>query len=236
MHKPGAGLRDRLKRGIMFDLGYPVVKVEVPEPWLDEAIDRSISVFSKYSPQSEHWTIFTAIPGTNRYRVPDDYLAIRTVIYQPRMMQRFFANLYPYWDMWWGVYQSGNLTDYTIADMYHGQALRTFGIQGTWEFSHPYIYLYPYPTESVPVFVKYQKYLDLKDGDVREEDWIRDYALAVIKTRLGRARSKYSSLPGPRGDITMDGDKLIDEARSDMERLVDVLRTEYEEPLGFYTG
>jgi len=235
-YKVGYGLRDRLKRSIMYDLGYPAVKVEIYEAWLDDAIDRAIAVFTKHYPNSEHWTVFNAVAGVNKYKVPDDYIAIRTVVYQPRLMQRFFNNIYPYWDVWWGWVQNSSLTDYAIADMYHGEALRTFGIHGTWQFLHPYLYLFPLPSMTVPVFVRYQKMLDPNEGDIREEEWVRSYALAVTKIRLGRVRSKYPSLPGPRGDISMDGETLISEGREDILRLEDELRQEYEEPLGFFTG
>ncbi len=55
--------------------------------------------------------------------------------------------------------------------------------------------------------------------------WIRQYCLAICKEILGRARSKYSVIPIPGDNITLDGDKLIAEGREDMERL----RTSFKE-------
>lgn len=233
---PGEGLRDRLKLEIMYDLGYPVVKIEVIEPWIDSAIDRAFAEFSRWTPQSEEWTTFTSQPGNSRYQVPADYLFIRNVVYTPRLNSAFIQTWTGNWGGWYDWVSIISLTDYVITEMYLEMSERTFGLQGTWEFHHPFLYIYPTPREAVPVFVKYVRYVDESLDDIRQEGWVRDYALAVIKIRLGRARSKYQSLPGPRGDVSMDGDALLNEGHEALRRLVDELRQEHEEPLGFYTG
>jgi len=235
--RPGVGLRDRVKRDIMFDLGYPVVKLEVIEPWIDNAIDRALAEFSRWTPQSEEWTTFMSVPNISRYSVPDDFLFVRNVVYTPRMNSSYILQAWAgNWGVWFDWVRTIALTDFVITEMYLKMSERTLGLNGTWTFSHPYLYLYPTPREVVPVFVKYTRYADEGNADIREEGWVRDYALAVVKIRLGRARSKYSSLPGPRGDVQMDGSTLVEEGKADLERLVDVLRQEHEEPLGFYVG
>lgn len=50
--------------------------------------------------------------------------------------------------------------------------------------------------------------------------WIRDYSLAQLKMILGEARSKYASgLPGPNGNVVLNGDALKSEALQELERL-----------------
>ena len=230
-------MRDRIKRGIMFDLGYPVVKIEVVEPWIDDAINRALAEFSRWTPQSEEWTTFMTTPLVSRYAVPDDFLFVRNVVYTPRLnatgyLQTWAGN----WGVWFDWVRTTSLTDFYITNMYLEMSERTMGLHGTWEFSQPFLYLWPTPREVVPVFVKYTRYVDESADDVREEGWVRDYSLAVVKIRLGRARSKYQSLPGPRGDVSLDGDKLLQEGQEELQRLVNDLRQEHEEPLGFYTG
>ena len=44
------------------------------------------------------------------------------------------------------------------------------------------------------------------------KQWIKKYALALCKELLGTIRSKYSSVPIPNADVTMDGDTLRNEA------------------------
>jgi len=235
--QPGQGLRDRLKLEIMYDLGYPVVKVEVIEDWIDSAIDRAFAEFSRWTPQSEEWTTFQTQVGVSRYQVPDDYLFIRNVVYTPRLNSSYILQSWSgNWGVWYDWIRTISLTDYVITEMYLEMSDRTLGLLGSWEFHHPFLYIYPTPKEVVPVFVKYTRYVDESADDVRQEGWVRDYALAIVKIRLGRARSKYQSLPGPRGDVSMDGETLIQEGHEALSRLVDELRQEHEEPLGFYTG
>ena len=232
---PGRGVRGRIKQEIMYDLGYPVVRVEVIEPWVDSAIDRALREFSRITPQAEVWESFPTQAGVHRYLVPDDYVAIRECVYTPSNWGLFYYDMFPGWGAWYDWLRSySSMTDYTISDMYINMSERVFGKQATWEFHHPYIYLYPMPRQSGPVWIKVQKVIT--EDAIREEDWVREYALAVVKQRLGRVRGKYQSLPGPRGDISLDGADLISDSKETILRLVDDLRAEYQEPLGFYTG
>lgn len=235
MVNPGVAVRDRIKQEIMYDLGYPVIRVEIIEPWLDSAIDRAIREFSRWTPQSETWESFSTTTGVNKYQVPDDYVAIREVIYRPYALNLFFYDMFPGWSAWsnW-FYSYVNLTDFTIADMYLGMSERTFGLQGTWEFTPPFLYLYPVPQVPNPVFIKVQKIAT--ESVIREEDWIRRYSLATIKMRLGRVRSKFQSLPGPRGELSLDGSTLVTEGLEEIKELTTELKLQYEEPFGFYTG
>lgn len=230
---PGKNVREKLRLEIMYDLGYPVVKVEVIQPWIDNAIDRAIQMWSKYTPQSEAWTTFSAVNMVNKYRVPDDYVTIKEVIYRPMgAYSNLYSLVWPYWGNWFSWFYQGSLTDFFVTSEYLRMGEKVLGWEGTWNFTYPYLYLYPTPERSVPVFVKYQKMIT-DENLIRDDKWIKDYALAIVKERLGRARSKFSSLTGPKGDISLDGTTLIAEAREDRIRLEDQLRGEHEETLGF---
>ena len=52
------------------------------------------------------------------------------------------------------------------------------------------------------------------------KQWIQGWAHAELKEMLGMIRSKYSTLPGPNGGLTLNGDLLIAEARTDFEELL----------------
>jgi hypothetical protein len=68
--------------------------------------------------------------------------------------------------------------------------------------------------------------------------WIRDYALAQSKMMLGEARSKYGSLPGAQGNVTLNGDTLKNEAQAAIEKLERDIETygTGEDPLTFVIG
>ncbi len=55
--------------------------------------------------------------------------------------------------------------------------------------------------------------------------WIRRYALSLCMEVLGRIRRKYNTIPIPGNSIELDGDRLLDDARTDR----DAWRTELKE-------
>ncbi|MBT7913597.1 hypothetical protein HN588_06805 [Candidatus Bathyarchaeota archaeon] len=61
--------------------------------------------------------------------------------------------------------------------------------------------------------------------------WIRQYTLAISKELLGNIRSKFSSVPIPGNELTLNGDSLITQGREDMKDL----RTELREMLDSLT-
>ena len=58
--------------------------------------------------------------------------------------------------------------------------------------------------------------------------WIFEYALAVTKEILGYVRGKYSTIPIPGADMTLNQDALITAATSEKERLIEKLRNYLE--------
>jgi hypothetical protein len=58
--------------------------------------------------------------------------------------------------------------------------------------------------------------------------WIRKYFLALCKETLGRILQKYSTLPIPNGEVTLDGGELRSEATAEKEVLMTQLRENLE--------
>ena len=58
--------------------------------------------------------------------------------------------------------------------------------------------------------------------------WIRKYTLALVKELLGSIRGKYSAMPIPNGDVTLDGDTLRSEGAAERDSLVAELREDLE--------
>jgi len=58
--------------------------------------------------------------------------------------------------------------------------------------------------------------------------WIQKYALALAKEMLGAVRAKFSSIPIPNSDVTLDGADLRSEAASEKEILISELRENLE--------
>ena len=61
------------------------------------------------------------------------------------------------------------------------------------------------------------------------KQWIRKYTLALTKELLGAIREKYSSVPIPGSEISLDGAALRAEASSEKDALVEQLRENLDE-------
>ena len=60
------------------------------------------------------------------------------------------------------------------------------------------------------------------------KQWIRKYTLALVKELLGSVRSKYSSIPIPGSEVSVDGDTLRSEAAVEKENLITQLREDLD--------
>ena len=56
------------------------------------------------------------------------------------------------------------------------------------------------------------------------KQWLQSWAHAELKETLGMIRSKYPTLPGPNGGLSLNGDMLINEARQDFEECLRQIR------------
>ena len=67
------------------------------------------------------------------------------------------------------------------------------------------------------------KFITYNEINSMGRNWIRKYTLALSKELLGIIRSKYSSLPLPNGEVSMDGEALKAEGREEKANLLEEL-------------
>tara|TARA_R110002126_G_scaffold214839_1_gene361061 strand:- start:696 stop:1322 length:627 start_codon:yes stop_codon:yes gene_type:complete len=63
----------------------------------------------------------------------------------------------------------------------------------------------------------YQQYSTINDMG---RAWILRYALALAKEMLGRVRGKYSTVPIPNAEVTLNGSELVSEAQTEKSDLI----------------
>jgi hypothetical protein len=54
--------------------------------------------------------------------------------------------------------------------------------------------------------------------------WILRYGEALVKEMLGYVRNKYSSVPIPNGEVTLNGSDLVSQGQSEKDSLISQLR------------
>ena len=67
----------------------------------------------------------------------------------------------------------------------------------------------------------YQNYGNINDMG---RAWIIKYGIALAKEMLGLIRNKYSSVPIPNGEVTLNGSDLVSQGQSEKETLITQLR------------
>ena len=76
---------------------------------------------------------------------------------------------------------------------------------------------------SDPSNIPYE-YITYNSINAPGRQWIRRYTVALSRELLGIIRSKYSSMPIPDGEVTLDGDALKAEAITEKEGLITELK------------
>ena len=76
-------------------------------------------------------------------------------------------------------------------------------------------------TDASNIPYTYQKYTNINDMG---RSWIYRYGAAIIKETLGYVRNKYSTVPIPGGDVTLNGSDLVSQGQSEKEALISQLR------------
>jgi len=76
-------------------------------------------------------------------------------------------------------------------------------------------------TDASNIPYSYQKYANINDMG---RSWIYRYGAAIVKETLGYVRSKYSTVPIPGGDVTLNGGDLVSQGQSEKEALITQLK------------
>ena len=72
-------------------------------------------------------------------------------------------------------------------------------------------------------------FIDYTDINDVGKQWIRKYTLSLVKELLGAVREKYSTIPIPGSEVSLDGAALRAEAQTEKEALMTQLRENLEE-------
>ena len=72
-------------------------------------------------------------------------------------------------------------------------------------------------------------------GGVYNNLFMKNYVTAILKKQWGENISKFEGMTLP-GGVTLNGRQLIDDAKEEIEREIEKLRNEYDNPPNFFVG
>ena len=92
--------------------------------------------------------------------------------------------------------------------------------------------------EMVLLHVYLERSADQLLTDPYLKSWMRDYSTAFCKKMIGEARSKFATLPGAQGGVSLNGDALKADAMADIDKLETELKLYIDgsAPLGVMIG
>jgi len=241
-------------------LGHPVVEVNVEDQQLEDRVNDALQRFLEYSGEGS-FRVYQTITidqtmldnqvidlGTNFGNIDADRIlsVLRVLpINSDSSSVNFFdvkyqMRLNDLWDLQTGV---GDLAYYEQMQQY----LSTIDLKLT---GHPQIQFNRYG-QSLNIWGDLADNRDLKVGDkivveamveinttntrIYDNIFLKQYATALIKYQWGQNLIKFEGMQLP-GGVTLNGQRIMDEARQEIEIAEQKLYNEYDIPPDFFVG
>ena len=227
--------RNKVFDYIKLMLGDGMVDVELDPQHYELALNRALNRYRQKSANAveESYLFLELIQDQNEYRLPDEVIEVRQVfrraigsrsgigaggtLFEPFNLA--YTNTY----LMSGS-MMGGLATYDMFAGYQKLVGRMFGsyIEFKWKPTSHILTILQRPfAQGEQILV--QSYNFRPDWvllqDTYAKQWINDYALAVAKSILGEARSKFASIAGPQTAIQLNGAALKQEADKMFEQL-----------------
>lgn len=236
---------DKLKTWILRRFGAPVVKVELDQCHLDDAVSNAKRWFAaKKGVKKQKFTqIIANVTEYNLTLIEQDIDKILDVIFPM-----------PGFDVWnvfspfavigesvpyaaFAAPSSGGLySSYTQAMQHVEMAKRILGAEQQWFQDDRMLRITPRPSQSGTMMIEYSSSkFSVEQLSERDHDLLKRYALTKAKEDLGRIRSKYGTYPTAQGEVSLDGERLLDEAKEEIEALNEEIG-QSAMPMYFLTG
>jgi hypothetical protein len=241
--------RQELIEDIRTILGDGMVDVELDPKHYEQAIDLAVDKFrQKSSNSTEEAYIFLELqPDVNEYTLADEVIEVRDIFRRSVAGSNSSIDLDPFELAYTNLYflqggRIGGLLTWDAFAQYQEVVRRLFGGHLNFKFvtetKKLILMRRPRAIENTLLRVYMEKPVDTLITQRYSRPWIRDYALAQSKMMLGEARSKFASLPGAQGNVSMNGDTLKAEAQASIEKLERDIETygTGEDPLTFVIG
>jgi len=241
--------RQQLIDEIRTILGDGMIDVELDPKHYEQAIDLAVDKFRQRSSNSteEAYIYLELQPDVQEYTLSTEVIEVREIFRRSVAGSNNSIDLDPFELAYTNLYflqggRIGGLMTWDAFAQYQEVVRRLFGgylnFKYVTEKNKLILMRRPRTIEKVLLQVYMEKPVDTLITQRYSRPWIRDYALAQSKMMLGEARSKYSSLPGAQGNVTLNGETLKSEAQAAIEKLERDIETYTtgEDPLTWVIG
>ena len=245
-------LRKDITDYIYLRLGGAMVDVELDPEHYDMCIDQAVRKYRQRAGSSveSSYLFLSILENQQEYVLPNEVQEVRQVFrrsvgsgssdtgtqFEP--FEAAFVNTY--------LLQAGRVGGQATYEMYYQYqelSARMFGGFVNFEFNPvtktvTLLRKFSASGEKVVLWVYNTRPESGLLQDQQIQPWIQDYSLALAKYTLGEARSKFSTIAGPQGGTSLNGDTLKAEAQAEMAQLEEDLKNYVDgsDPLSFIIG
>ena len=233
-----------LKSWILRRLGSPILKVELTEDHLSDAVSEGRRWFAAKK-GVERQTMINLYAGQVEYDVPPDCDAVIDVSFQvsPLDISLIFApNIIADEKIPYNVFAApssvGLYSSFVQSLQYVEMAKKVLNADHNWIF-FPYkkkLLVLPDPKGGGLALVEYKSSFNtIEQLPERDHDLVKRFALAWARRDLGEIRSKYDSFPTAQGQTRLNGPELKQQAVAEFEKLEQEI-TDSAMPMPFVVG
>jgi len=226
-------------------LGYPVIQINVSPEQCEDRLDDALELYRDYHEDATERIFLkhtlTSEDITNQYiTIADDIIAVSRVLPLAQTSAYSSSTLFNI------TYQlkldevfnvSGqSLVGYALTMQHLALLDRMFSKEPLIEFNRHQgrVYLYTEWDSVIPGTVFIFECFRYLDGDVYtkiwNDIWLKSYFTQLLKQQWGENLSKYSDVKLP-GGTTLNGERLLQEAKEEITKLEEDLDLKYTEPM-----
>lgn len=222
-----------LKNYILYNLGYPLIRIELTEEHLLTAIIDAVTMYNRYAAIDYSYinlevteNPFDVPYGVNKETIVDVFVPagffdnIGAGLVTGGFVGEFEGTIIPIFGQKSGLLDVLGKFDLSMYYMYLQKLediKKIIGIDRMWAIINNKIEVYPKSSLLTNVGIIYKG--KLTDSEAEEQEWIKKYALAKAKLMLGTIRSKFSGINAAGINIAADGEALKSEAKEEIDKL-----------------
>jgi hypothetical protein len=246
--------RQELIKEIQLALGAGLIEVELEFEHYNYAVDQALQRYRQRSSNAveESYAFLEIQPDQSNYILPEEVIEVRQLFRRGTAGTNIGTGVFldPFGLAFNNLYllqtaqgSAGGLLTFDLYAGYQKTAGLLFGLYINFAW-HPHNHKLTImtrfsSTESVLMWIYNLRPDSALIKDVYARKWIRDYSIAVSKSILSQVRGKFSTVVGPQGGTSLNGESLKAEALAEMERLdkeIDTLQDGATWGYGFIQG
>lgn len=250
---PAVTNREELKDYCLRNLGSPVIEVNIEYDQMEDRIDEALEFYQEFHSDATLKTYFkhqiTADDITNGYIPVSD-----SIIYISHLfpVSASFGSSLNFFDVKYQMMLNdiADLQNFAGDLAYYDQMQQYLSLLDTKLNGHPQV---SFTRREGRLYI----FGDLRDGDIKERDYvvaevyqiidpethktiyndrfIKNYTTSLFKRQWGQNLIKFEGMQLP-GGVTLNGRQIYEDAQTDIQKLEENMRLEYELPADFYMG